>query len=243
VKYGFVSVLDAYSLVDSQLQRLKQQESTVLQSIRVANERAKNQAQAQAQAQAEAEAEAPQAADSFATSFDPNEVKDGLKQAQQVRAQLLRLSEDGVRPECRDLDQEVQAASRGTASDCEEALKLYKLNGADCSDDLGFGPLFDLCPVTCGECASPKSLLAQIESLEAQVSVALSSLAGVRKSYAGSTAAASLLQDPQREIKRLVDEVKDRHQRGQLFWPLIESFASMQESATRFLQQFQQQFE
>mmetsp|Transcript_28547 Transcript_28547/g.39755 ORF Transcript_28547/g.39755 Transcript_28547/m.39755 type:complete len:157 (+) Transcript_28547:2-472(+) len=125
---------------------------------------------------------------------------------------------------CKDRHEELEQASRGKASSCQEALQLYRLNDASCEDDLGFGSLDIYCPVTCGTCTPPGHLLDQIERLRDDIR----DLKQLLKVVQDSTAAQRALRDPRAELKRFFQEIKSRYERGTLLKPFFDSLNTFQ---------------
>ncbi|GAB5355313.1 hypothetical protein AAMO2058_000194500 [Amorphochlora amoebiformis] len=153
-----------------------------------------------------------------------------LGRNQELRAATIRLQESYGGNECQDKNEGVFEASHGRASTCEEAYQLYKLNDATCEDDLGFGPLKSLCPVTCQVCTPPSTLLDKIDSIRTQVAQARVAADKLTQKVGGTSLTVT---DPKEAISQLAVEVKDRFDKGTLFKPLIESFTQIQESAVK----------
>ncbi|GAB5363612.1 hypothetical protein AAMO2058_000898700 [Amorphochlora amoebiformis] len=64
-------------------------------------------------------------------------------------------------------DEELLASLSGDKKmTCGIALKLYQDQDASCHDDLGFGPLAEVCPVTCGICEATEERRAVVVALE-----------------------------------------------------------------------------
>mmetsp|Transcript_7617 Transcript_7617/g.11533 ORF Transcript_7617/g.11533 Transcript_7617/m.11533 type:complete len:280 (-) Transcript_7617:66-905(-) len=164
--------------------------------------------------------------------LDKKQLKDILRTTKLLRADLLSLQQDGVKGSCSDDDKGVFEASHEKAADCEEALRLYKLNGAQCSDDLGFGSLEDLCPATCGVCATSNDVMGKMEILQKHVTQMKLLF---KEAEANCQAASGTAKDPIQQMKELSKEVMDRFKKGELFTPLLESFKEIQEQTLQLL--------
>mmetsp|Transcript_8299 Transcript_8299/g.13418 ORF Transcript_8299/g.13418 Transcript_8299/m.13418 type:complete len:202 (-) Transcript_8299:447-1052(-) len=176
-----------------------------------------------------------------------------LRLSQRVRADALSIQEQindfHKSALCKDDHQGVYEASKGNAKTCQEALKLYQLNEANCEDNLGFGPLSVLCPQTCEICTDPLSLLQRINSLNSEVLHAHALLNRVAAAAAaaidddlgssnnqaiGSSSGSSttsrsrlLFRNPKQELRRFAMEIKLRYEKGTLLKPIFDTVASI----------------
>jgi len=133
---------------------------------------------------------------------------------------------------CEDDEEELRNVYRGLYRSCEEAYREFRLQDIDCSDDLGKGPLSSLCPVTCGTCTPPGDLLGKIELMRIRVAEATTALDKAKAKCGGS----GFMNNAQGNLKKVMQEVKERYDNGTLLTPLLDSFKIMQESINKMIQ-------
>jgi len=159
------------------------------------------------------------------------DLKPLLKASQSIRAEIIDLSEAGGNA-CEDDDEELRNVYRGRYRSCQEAHREFKNQEISCSDDMGKGPLSDLCPVSCGTCTPPGDLLGQIELVRIRVAEAKTALNKAKSKYGG----AGLMNNAQANLKKVIKEVKERFNNGTLMTPLLDSFKTMQDSMKKLIQ-------